>query len=394
MRLTSLILPALTGSLLTRGLLLPQPQGQYNVSFQNRELVDHARPDPWNSSHPRRLMVSRFDPVPKSRCTPCTVPYMPPLVASTEDAILVAWMEAYNLTWPTGVLSQLELQVCCNTCSSHPKFTRGDYPIVLLGAGLNTTRHFYSVLAQEIASRGYTVVTLDHPYETDVVVFPDGTAIYGGNVVGHQNETEQYVHALDIRTQDARFVLDTLGVPFVTETNDDPSRAKVGYVGHSFGGAAAAAAMLNDTRVVGGANIDGIMFGPVLNAGIGRPGIQQSFLLWGSEGHNSSVEESWVKFLETVGRWDPEEWVRELSLRGSTHGTFWDAGVIADAAGWREDEGLGEMVEVFCGSGIGGRRTMEVLGAYLDAFLGMTLKGEGEGLLSGPSREFDEVEFL
>lgn len=394
MKLTELVLLALAGtSSLVSGLLLPQPYGPYNVSLQTKELVDNSRPDPWNSSHPRRLMVSRFDPVPPSKCASCTVPYMTPLVASAEDEILSFFMSTANLTWPTGVLGRLELQVCCACPGTKSDFRRGDYPIVLLGAGLNTTRMFYSVLAQEIASRGYTVITLDHPYETDIVEFPDGTVIYGWNAVGHENETEQYVHALDIRTDDAIFVLNELGVPYVTET-DDPAKAKAGYVGHSFGGAAAAAAMLNDTRIVGGVNLDGMMFGPVLNAGIGRPGIPQSFLLWGSEGHNSSVEESWARFLETVRRWDPEQWVRELSLKGSTHGTFWDAGVIADVAGWRDDEGLVDLVDLFCGLTPLGSRTMEILGPYLDAFLGMTLKGESEGLLAGPSEEFPEVEFL
>ncbi|KAH8909823.1 hypothetical protein BR93DRAFT_924828 [Coniochaeta sp. PMI_546] len=391
MRLSSILSLALLGSLVTP-LLLPQPNGPYNVSLQIEELVDHSRPDPWNASHPRRLMVSRFDPVSPSKCASCKVPYMTPLTATSEDAIFSAWMSAYNLTWPVGVLGQLELQVCCTCPTTKSDFRRGTYPIVLLGAGLNTTRLFYSILAQEIASRGYTVITLDHPYETDVVEFPDGTVIYGGKVVGHENGTEQYVHALDIRTNDASFVLNELGVPFVTET-DDAGKAKVGYVGHSFGGAAAAAAILNDTRVVGGVNLDGIMFGPVLNAGIGRPGIPQSFLLWGSTGHNSSVEESWARFLETVRRWDPEQWVKELSLEGSTHGSFWDAGVIADVAGWRSDERLADLVELFCGKLLGSR-TMDVFGAYLDAFLGMTLKGESEALLSGPSEEFPEVDFL
>ncbi|KAJ9158414.1 Platelet-activating factor acetylhydrolase [Coniochaeta hoffmannii] len=392
MRLTKSVLLAVNGRL-AAGLLLPPPHGPYNVSMQTKELTDHSRPDPWNSSHPRRLMVSRFDPIIPSKCTACIVPYMTPLIAASEDEILSFFMSTANLTWPTGVLGQLELQVCCTCSSANSHFKRGAYPVVLLGAGLNTTRLFYSVLAQEIASRGYTVITLDHPYETDIVEFPDGTVIYGGKVVGHQNETAQYVRALDIRTNDASFVLTQLGVPFVTDT-DDPARAKAGYVGHSFGGAAAAAAMLNDTRVVGGANLDGTMFGPVPNAGIGRPGIRQSFLLWGSEGHDSSVDESWGRFLETVGRWDPGEWVRELSLQGSTHGGFWDAGVIADVAGWRGIGEMGGLVELFCGLSPVGSRVMKILGVYLGAFLGMTLEGEGEGLLVGPSEEFPEVLFL
>jgi hypothetical protein len=334
-------------------------------------------------------MVSRFDPVHAHSCRhTCRVPYMSPFLAASEEAIFNAFFSSINLTIPTGALAQLELQVCC-THSSNLTTNPGPYPIILFGPGLNTTRLFYSATAAQIASFGYTVLTLDHPYETDIVEFPDGTVIYGGNVVGDLNNTAPLLKALDIRSTDARFVLDVLGVPFATET-EDGRRARVGYVGQSFGGAAAAAAMLNDTRIVGGVNLDGYMFGPVLNAGIGRPGIHQSFLLWGSVGHNSSSDPSWGRFLETVRRWDPQEWVLELSLAGSNHGSSGDFGTIADVAGWRRDK---ELIDAFCGE-ILGSRAMEIFGAYIDAFMQMTLRGEGEGLLAGPDEEFPEVLFL
>ena len=43
--------------------------------------------------------------------------------------------------------------------------------------------------------------------------------------------------------------------------------------GHCWEGAAAAAGMLNDTRFRGGVKFDGELFGGVINAGLGRPGI-------------------------------------------------------------------------------------------------------------------------
>lgn len=391
--LTNTCLFGFVPAMASAGLLIPEPSGPYKVALHTSELVDADRLDPWNSSHPRRIAVSRFDPVPPERCYQmCTTPYMSAFIADSEDAIYGKFLSGTGLIWPSGVLAQLELQFCCEQqqpSQSCPGSTDEKYPIVLFSSGLNTTRLFYSAVAQHIASRGYTVITMDHPYETDIVEFADGTVIYGGNVIGNLNNTGPLVHALDVRTNDASFVLKTLGIPFVTET-DNPETARVGMVGHSFGGAAAAAAMVNDTRIVSGVNLDGYMFGPVLNAGLGRPGIPQSFLLFGSAGHNSSTDESWGQFLATMQKWHPEEWIKELSLDDSVHGTFGDLGVIADVAGWRDEQAL---VDALFGE-IAGARAMEIQVAYLDSFLQMTLQGRDPGLLVGPSSLFPEVQFL
>jgi pimeloyl-ACP methyl ester carboxylesterase len=76
-------------------------------------------------------------------------------------------------------------------------------------------------------------------------------------------------HALDIRMNDVSFVLDTLGLTY------DIGTPKAVMFGHSFGGATTAAAMMNDTRLRGGVNLDRLLFGGVINAGLGRPYINQ-----------------------------------------------------------------------------------------------------------------------
>lgn len=155
------------------------------------------------------------------------------------------------------------------------------WPVVLFSPGLDTTRLLYSMLAQEIASQGFTVITLDHPFDTDIVEFPDGFIAYGGNV--NFSDINSIYHTLDIRMNDISFVLDTLGFQY-----DATQNASALIFGHSFGGAAAAAGMLNDTRLRGGVNLDRELFGGVINAGLGRPCINQSFILFGAEGHNRS----------------------------------------------------------------------------------------------------------
>jgi hypothetical protein len=65
------------------------------------------------------------------------------------------------------------------------------------------------MLAQEVASQGFTVITLDHPFDTDIVEFPDGFIAYGGNV--NFSDINSVYHALNIRMNDISFVLNTLG---------------------------------------------------------------------------------------------------------------------------------------------------------------------------------------
>lgn len=37
-------------------------------------------------------------------------------------------------------------------------------------------------MAQSLASEGYVVVTIDHPYDADVVEFPDGSYVLAANI--------------------------------------------------------------------------------------------------------------------------------------------------------------------------------------------------------------------
>lgn len=58
----------------------------------------------------------------------------------------------------------------------------------------------------------------------------------------------------------------------------------------------------------------------------------------------------------------------DLSVKGSVH-----VGYVMYVAGWRDNEGL---VQVVIGD-IAGARMMEFMGAYLDDFVQMALRGKG-----------------
>jgi Platelet-activating factor acetylhydrolase, isoform II len=371
LRLFLFILPICSGT------LLPRPSGPYQLALNVSQLIDTSRKDPWGMDpiKHRRLMISRFDPLPPDTCYRNEkVPYMSTTISSAEDAIFAP----YGL--PAGIFASLEMIFCFE-----PSFRQSNetWPVVLFSPGLNTTRLLYSMLAQEVASQGFTVISLDHPFDTDIVQFPDGFIAYGGNV--NFSDINSVYHALDIRMNDISFVLNTLGFQY-----DAAPNASALIFGHSFGGAATAAGMLNDTRLRGGVNLDGELFGGVINAGLGRPGINQSFILWGAEGHNRSSEPEWGTFYNNLKREGMFE--RELELLNASHSTFTDLPLIADVAGISTT--LPEESQVALGF-LPGKRVLQILSSYLSDFFGFVLRGdECEGLLSGPSKEFPEVVFL
>lgn len=359
-------------------ILIPPPQGPYKVSFTNTELLDSKRPDPWgfDSIPNRRISISTFTPHKPAQCPSTTrIPYMTPIISTEEDRILSPY------EWPTGILSQLSLEFCIPSQNPHSK--PKDFPLVLFSGGGNTTRFYYSALASEVASKGYTVITIDHPFETDIVEFTDGSIAYGGHYSARKNLTFAET-AVSVRAADMSFVLDVMGLK-------DRKKDKALAFGHSFGGAATAEVMRTDSRVRGGVNFDGLLYGSVIKNGIGKKkGIDQSFVLFGAEGHNSTEDPDWNSFWTALE--EQKIWKRELSLKGGAHGAFWDLNLIADVADVRDK--LGQYTEEDLLNKLNGKRVYEVIVAYLDDFFQFALNGKREGLLKKPSKKYPEIEFL
>lgn len=375
----------------THALVFPLPaDAPYQVQWTSTELVDPDRPDPYNASHPRRIMFSQFTPIPKRDCLKtCHVPYMSSFMGSVEEAIFDAFL-GDDIGWPKGLLADLELEVCCKVRKPSHNKNKKNHRTIIYDTGLNTSRLLYSAAAQNLAAtRGYEIIIVDHPYDTDAVVFPDGSVIYGGRVPRDPEALEALAYALDARTQDAKMVLDYLGVPggglpaSSSRGAEGHKSGKVGFVGDSFGGPAAADAMLKDARVVAGVNMDGIMFGPAVELGVPGP-----FLTFGTPEHNSTSEPTWAPFFNATAA--QGSWTKELSVADSVHGLLIDFGLMGDVAGLRGEDS--KLVGLVFGK-ITGQRTLEILSAYLSDFFDFALEGKGEGLLGGPSKEYPEISF-
>ena len=336
-------------------LVLPEPSGPFPVGETELHLVDPARDDPWVGG-PRELMVGVHYPAvptPGGRA-----PYMLPGAAQHFDAVTANGLLGLGTPPGTDWAS-----VRTNARQNAPALPG---KVIVYSSGLGEPRTWGTSTAEELASRGYVVVSIDNTYESPEVQFPDGSV----RTMIEPGDPDAFVRkALDVRVRDTSFVLDALG-----RRGLDVSR--VGMVGQSAGGAAAAATMAVDPRVVAGVNLDGNLtwldgsLMPAAANGLARP-----FLLIGKDGETDTGP-GWDAFLANT-----EGWARQLRLLGSVHATFTDA------------EALLPQLGITVGT-LDPATAIRTQRAYVASFFDRWLHGQDNHLLDGPSPRYPEMAFV
>ena len=376
-------------------LLLPKPNGPYEVSLGIMELVDSSRLQPFAPGpQPRNLMVSCFYPANPNMPTTST-PYMDPVTALFEDENF----EASPLSFPNGTFESLALSMATKRSRYLPSLAVHPFPVVLFSPAEGTTRLFYSTIASTIASQGYIVITIDAPYDVDIVVYPNSAtppAIINATDAANAGPAEIELATLT-RAQDASFVLDQLANTTVVSTlipSFDPKQHPKGLntthaamFGHSLGGAAAASAMLNDTRIRGGLAMDGALWGPVVEQGLDRP-----FMFLAHAGHlrtNTSYPtdpyNSWYTIWPKL-----KAFKLDLIVANTLHYDFSDLPIVFETLDIVLNKTVAEALLV---TDMPGTRALQIVTTYVGAFLDHVLKNKTPPLLQGPSKAFPEVTF-
>lgn len=138
--------------------------------------------------------------------------------------------------------------------------------------------------------------------------------------------------------------------------------------GHSLGGAAAAAAMLSDSRIKGGLDLDGEIYGPVVSHGLGNP-----FVLVGSAANNGSTGlKNWAPFWERL-----RDTKMQLSIFNTTHLSFLDIPFLITVSPIPEEL---EPLETAVFGKIDGDLVQTTINGILTAFLGLLFGGQAEPL--------------
>lgn len=140
------------------------------------------------------------------------------------------------------------------------------WPVVIFSHGYGAARAFYSGLAADLASRGYIVLALDHPYESAIVELADGRlALPIARFLPGDPDRVRYMEQRQVpRVGDVRFVVDRLSAEAgLGPLHQRADLSRIAAAGHSFGGSAAIGAMGQDVRIAAGADLDGMLRGGV-----------------------------------------------------------------------------------------------------------------------------------
>jgi len=148
-----------------------------------------------------------------------------------------------------------------------PSHVHQRFPVLLFSHGLGENTARYSSIFEELASYGYVVAAIDHTYDNQGTVFPDGRILrqsgrWGRAFSGSQAEEERFIiERLNVLVADVSFVLNRLEDLNGDEAgmfNGKLDMSHVGFFGHSLGGAIAPLACQKDGRFKACLNMDGM----------------------------------------------------------------------------------------------------------------------------------------
>jgi dienelactone hydrolase len=356
---------------------LPEPTGPYPAGTAAVWLTDTSRPDPWVFGvNARELMVSLWYPAAPSDGRRAW--YMTPAESGLQ-------LTSRGITGiPPDTLSMVETNAVSD---ARPAGRPHSLPLVVLSPGFTNSRSSLTAVAEDLASHGYVVAGIDHTYESHATAFPDGRVTTCLAREAPRRDRKQKVAAG--RAADVCFVLDELtgahpawpGAGLI-----DPSR--IAMAGHSAGGAAAIAAMLADSRIRAGIDMDGSTAAPIPDEGLARP-----FLFLGKQssctpgtGRAVTTPRDWKLRRSAVITWERDwelltGWKRWLVVAGAVHASFTDLALLADQTG------------IDTGAGLSGARSLAITRAYVRAFFDQHLRGRPQALLDQPSPRYPEVTF-
>jgi dienelactone hydrolase len=395
------VAPSTAAQASVQRLTLPAPTGSYDIGTVSLRLVDRGRPDPWwTTKHDRELMVTLWYP---AKSGGAITPWMEPKELTHYRTTLTKNLQqtAKQLELGDVDISLEEVRFPLTHARSGSPFRPSSrpYPVVLYSPGAGESRWLGTTLVEDLASRGYVVVAIDHTYDADAVQFPGGRV---ETVRPGLDENGAY-SVMKVRIADTKFVLDQLtanrSLPQGLAGRLDLDR--IGMFGHSLGGSTAAQAMANDSRIKVGINLDGHVV-PTVSVDPSKTTPEQAaelvgevatkigkrpFLIFSSNG--KGPEELGVLMS---GFWNKLRGERHfLSIVGTTHASYTDVkSLIHQLAAMKViPEALTQTVGT-----ISAERAASAERAYIAAFFDRHLRGGDGRLLNGPSEKYPDVRFF
>jgi predicted dienelactone hydrolase len=365
----------------------PKPSGPYPVGTLNLHLVDPARQEQYapasgapeagepEGGRPRELMVQVWYPA-AADSEGATAPWM-------QDMQVMGPAISQQIGMPPFFLGHVAY-VRTHAILEAPLAPGGEaFPLLLFSHGWGGFRQQNSFQMQELASHGFVVAAVQHPYGAVATVFPDGRVAYNNPealpVGAAQAEFLPAAWALaDQWAGDLGFVLDYLsaqnaagsGSPFSGRLDLD----QVGVFGHSTGGGAAVEFCGREARCRAGLGLDAYLT-PVSQAVL-QAGLEQPFLflyseLWPSEQNDRLLEQLFANSPVPL---------QAFTILGTDHYDFSDLPMLSPLSAQLGLKGP-----------LNGARVLRIINDYSLDFFSHYLKGKTSDLLQGDTGSYPEV---
>jgi dienelactone hydrolase len=355
----------------------PKPTGAFAVGRTTLYWTDPATASPGK----RELVAWIWYPA--RDCEGKRAEYLPP-----------AWREALARNGGvlmTDFLTRDLAQVHVHSCEDADLAPGpGRFPVVILRSGGGALVVDYSALAEDLASHGYVVVGADASLLTTAVVFPDGRVVtrrpqYDLDALPEAQRVQLATELVGMWTANIDFVLYELA----SLDTADPYRRftarldldHIGIVGHSLGGATAADFCHADPRCKAGIDLDGRVFGPVIEEGLHQPFM---FIL---EDHHrvSPIAIDILAHIQSMYARLPAEARLKISIAGANHFSFSDQILL------KSQLLLGLMRTMGVIGSLPGPRGVAITNDYVSTFFGVYLKGEPRAALDSLALKYPEV---
>lgn len=217
---------------------LPAPTGQYSTGTRSFELHDASR-QMLRDSNLRRWVVQAYYPVAGDSSS--LSDYRP----ETLDGGMVDGVHVVQHARPNAPLLQAYA-----------------LPVIFFIPDIGHGRQDYTILCEELASRGYVVLSIDEPYVANYVRFSDGTTIvpqmrdlWSASRIDACHSSF-YDEALDAATGDCYCMLDQFEVIAERYFNRQLDPSRITLMGHGFGGDVIRQVGLSDMRITALIDID------------------------------------------------------------------------------------------------------------------------------------------
>jgi hypothetical protein len=368
---TLVVASTVSGSLVF-SLGLPPPTGSYNVGSKPYVLNHTTINDPIAPNNiSTSILVNVYYPTHDS--------------ASSQKYVWPGLAAAYETYYgiPVGSFGNTTASIAFN---AHPLEHASSLPTLLFFPPFAgpPSQMFYGLIS-EMVSRGYTVISNDHPYEQPYLQYPNGTS-YTGHSVDWDPSPEIYPLTEAYRINDNSAVLDAL--PSISKHLKVPfNLTHFAFFGHSLGGSAALAqipAERNRTSsrnktFLGAINLDGTIFGRA-SANDSSVDLGVPSFLFSSSIHPRYYDPTWPIFES----WQTG-WCKEIHALGNTNHTD-----FSDLIFMKQANGIAGG-----GDAISATTMLNYTRTFVGAFFEMLLGG-GEGVLKGDAQvqqEWPEVVF-